>query len=110
MLNSIVPTSPAVDIMTPYTAFMAAQVAPRLQRRVAARWKRWSPWVLVDARRRHADSAVISAELTRLRHPAERDELKACTRPLRTPVVIRQCAIKVSHREGTRMVSHCVDN
>ena len=67
MLNSIVPTSPAVDIMTPYTAFMAAQVAPRLQRRIAARWKRWEPWAWLDAHRRYTDSAAISAELVRLR-------------------------------------------
>jgi len=64
MLTSALPTS--VDIMTPYTVFMASQVAPRLQRRIEVRWKRWEPWVLVDARRR-LDSAGVSVELTRLR-------------------------------------------
>jgi hypothetical protein len=63
---SVLPTPPAVDIMTPYTAFMASQVAPRLRRRITARWKRWEPWVLIDARR-HMDSAGVSVELTRLR-------------------------------------------
>jgi hypothetical protein len=67
MPYSVSPTSPAMDIMTPHTALSAAQVAPRLQRRIVARWERWSPWAWLDARRRYADPAAVSAEVARLR-------------------------------------------
>jgi hypothetical protein len=42
-------------------------VPAHVERKIAARWKEWEPWVLVHLRQRHFGSTVASTELARLR-------------------------------------------
>jgi hypothetical protein len=56
-------TSTALDPFRPSHALAA--IPAHVERKIAAHWKEWEPWVIVHLRQRHSDS--IAPELARLR-------------------------------------------
>ena len=65
MHKNSLPTSLRVDPLTPSPLLIS--LPQHVQRKIAARWQEWVPWVLLDLRRREHDGAGRSAEFARLR-------------------------------------------
>ena len=65
MHKNSLPTSLTVDPHTPSPLLIS--LPQHLQRKIAARWQEWIPWVLIDLRRREHDAANRSAEFDRIR-------------------------------------------
>src|SRR5438132_402231 len=60
-----------VDANTPRPFFLPAHV----ERKIAARWREWEPWVLIDLKHRNLAPDVESAEFARLRRMHSRHVL-----------------------------------
>jgi len=65
MHKNSLPTSLAVDPHTPSPLLIS--LPQHVQRKIAARWQEWIPWVLIDLLRREHDPASRSAEFDRIR-------------------------------------------
>ncbi len=66
MNDCSLPSAPAFDATLPRSAFLS--LPADLERRIAARWKLWAPWVRMELLRRpDYEPAEAAAELSRLR-------------------------------------------
>ena len=81
MPNNLTPTTPVIDANAPRPLLLPAS----LERKIAARWREWEAWMLIQLKQRDYSPEVQSAELARLRqrHTEQMLALRRVGMPMR---------------------------